>query len=113
MNGPSPFKASTRPAVSRAASRTVNSAGSPAAASATISAIVGSAASVVVVVSGAAVAVLVAMNRAGVMQIAPYVLVGIVLWVSVLKSGVHATLAGVVMGSDPQATCVRRAPMWS
>src|SRR3546814_702970 len=37
-------------------------------------------------------AALVAFNRVGVMRIAPYVLVGIFLWVCVLKSGVHATL---------------------
>lgn len=34
--------------------------------------------------------------RAGAHRIAPFVLLGIVLWVLVLKSGVHATLAGVV-----------------
>ena len=37
------------------------------------------------------------MNRRGVTDIAPYILVGIVLWISVLKSGVHATLAGVLL----------------
>jgi NhaA family Na+:H+ antiporter len=39
---------------------------------------------------------LVAVNRSGVTNIAPYVLLGFVLWFAVLKSGVHATLAGVV-----------------
>jgi NhaA family Na+:H+ antiporter len=42
------------------------------------------------------VAVLSAMNRKGVLGLAPYMLVGVVLWAAVLKSGVHATLAGVV-----------------
>ena len=43
------------------------------------------------------VAVLCALNARGVARPAPYVLTGIFIWVCVLKSGVHATLAGVVV----------------
>jgi Na+:H+ antiporter, NhaA family len=38
-----------------------------------------------------------ALNRFGVTRLAPYVLVGAVIWIFLLKSGVHATLAGVVV----------------
>jgi NhaA family Na+:H+ antiporter len=40
---------------------------------------------------------LAALNRLGVMRPAAYFVIGISLWVAVLKSGVHATLAGVVL----------------
>ena len=43
------------------------------------------------------ICVLVALNVSGVTRVAPYVLTGIFIWVCVLKSGVHATLAGVVV----------------
>tara|TARA_R110000744_G_scaffold32936_2_gene76811 strand:+ start:2641 stop:3855 length:1215 start_codon:yes stop_codon:yes gene_type:complete len=42
-------------------------------------------------------AILFMMNKRGVTNTAPYIFLGIVLWIAVLKSGVHATLAGVVL----------------
>jgi len=42
-----------------------------------------------------AIAMLIALNRQKITRIAPYMIVGVILWVFVLKSGVHATLAGV------------------
>jgi NhaA family Na+:H+ antiporter len=43
------------------------------------------------------IAGLAALNVAGVRRLLPYLIVGALLWVSVLKSGVHATLSGVVL----------------
>jgi NhaA family Na+:H+ antiporter len=37
------------------------------------------------------------LNKRDVLSKAPYILVGIVMWIATLKSGVHATLAGVVL----------------
>jgi NhaA family Na+:H+ antiporter len=45
-----------------------------------------------------AVALLALMNWRGVGKTSLYMLVGLVLWVAILKSGVHATLAGVIVG---------------
>ncbi|HJS39203.1 MAG TPA: Na+/H+ antiporter NhaA [Burkholderiales bacterium] len=48
-------------------------------------------------IAGTALVLLLVMNRAGVARATPYILVGVVLWASVLKSGVHATLAGIAL----------------
>lgn len=49
-------------------------------------------------ISAAMLALLLAMNWRGVVNNTAYILVGIILWIAVLKSGVHATLAGVILG---------------
>ncbi len=50
-----------------------------------------------ITIAATSLAILVIMNRLGVTKKAAYIIVGVVLWVSVLKSGVHATLAGVAL----------------
>jgi NhaA family Na+:H+ antiporter len=49
--------------------------------------------------AGLCIAVLALFNRFRVERLWPYLAVGAVLWLAVLKSGVHATLAGVVIGT--------------
>jgi Na+:H+ antiporter, NhaA family len=46
--------------------------------------------------AAAAIGVLFALNRAGVMRIAPYMLTGVALWLFIQQSGVNPTLAGVI-----------------
>lgn len=43
--------------------------------------------------------VLTIMKKRGVSSVSPYLWVGLIMWVSVLKSGVHATLAGVALAA--------------
>lgn len=57
------------------------------------------------------------LNRMRIQRITPYVLIGIFIWVCVLKSGVHATLAGVAVAlfipyriaGDTEQSPLRRA----
>lgn len=51
------------------------------------------------VFSGLCLVLLGVMNWRGVGTVSPYVVVGIVMWIAVLKSGVHATLAGVALAA--------------
>jgi len=49
------------------------------------------------IVSAVVLVILWLLNNRGVKDTAPYIFFGIVLWIAVLKSGVHATLAGVIL----------------
>ena len=58
-----------------------------------------------IVIAGLSLATLIMMNRFGVAKKAAYLIVGTILWVSVLKSGVHATLAGVALAFTIPLNC--------
>ena len=48
-------------------------------------------------IAGLCIPFLYLLNRRNVTSITPYLLIGIIMWIAVLKSGIHATLAGVVL----------------
>jgi len=72
--------------------------------------------------AGAGAFFLLMLNRLKVVAIGPYVIVGLVMWVCVLKSGVHATLAGVITalaipmsdgkGGSPLQTAEHALHLW-
>lgn len=51
----------------------------------------------VLAIAAVGISVLAYLNFRGVQRTAPYLVTGLVIWVCVLKSGVHATLAGVIV----------------
>ena len=50
-----------------------------------------------IIIASLCLFVLFIMNKIGIVQKSAYILIGIILWTSVLKSGVHATIAGVLL----------------
>ena len=58
-----------------------------------------------ITIAAIALSILIIMNRLGVAKKAAYIIVGVILWVSVLKSGVHATLAGVALAFTIPLKC--------
>lgn len=50
-----------------------------------------------ILLASAAIFVLFIMNRLQVLSLGAYIIVGSIMWICVLKSGVHATLAGIIL----------------
>ena len=75
------------------------------------------------IIAAVSIVLMVALNRKGITAITPYALVGFMLWVAVLKSGVHATLAGVIIafciplrakdGTSPSGHLEHKLHPWS
>lgn len=50
------------------------------------------------IMAALAILILIVFNRTGIQSLTSYLLVGAVLWLAILNSGVHATVAGVILG---------------
>jgi NhaA family Na+:H+ antiporter len=59
------------------------------------------------IISGLCIVALAILNRRGVFEKSIYILFGVIMWVSLLKSGVHATLTGVVLAIFIPLKCAR------
>jgi len=49
------------------------------------------------IIAASMLTILFVLNRCNVTSTSPYIFIGVILWIAVLKSGVHATLAGVIL----------------
>jgi NhaA family Na+:H+ antiporter len=63
------------------------------------------------IVAGCCLAVLALLNRSNVNVKSPYMLVGLIMWAALLKSGVHATLAGVALAMFIPMGSLRHPPV--
>ena len=50
-----------------------------------------------IIIAALCLFILIVMNKLNVIKPAAFIIIGVILWISVLKSGVHATLAGVAL----------------
>lgn len=62
------------------------------------------------IIAAVLICILACLNRLGVTRPAAYIVVGFLLWLAVLKSGVHATLAGVVLALFIPMQAPKEAP---
>lgn len=66
-----------------------------------------------ILAAAVALAVLMTLNRMRISKVVPYLIVGVVLWYFLLRSGIHATIAGVVLALTIPASTRINAPEFS